>query len=51
MSEKALIETMYVEIDAQAASGNKICLVFLAIMVQILLVYTLGFNIDDCRDL
>lgn len=28
MSEKALVETMYVEIDAQAAAGNKNLLVF-----------------------
>lgn len=46
MSEKALIETMYVEIDTQAASGNKNLLVFLAIMED----FTrdvLGLNIDD----
>lgn len=38
MSEKALIETMYVEIDTQEASGNKNLLVFLAIMEKTLLV-------------
>ena len=47
MSEKALIETMYVEIDAQAASGNKNLLVFFGNYGADFTRDTLGFNIDD----
>ena len=47
MSEKALIETMYVEIDTQAASGNKNLLVFFGNYGEDFTRDVLGLNIDD----
>ena len=47
MSEKALIETMYVEIDTQAASGNKNLLVFFGNYGEDFTHDVLGLNIDD----
>src|SRR5699024_6704074 len=47
MSEKALIETMYVEIDKQAASGNKNLLVFFGNYGDDFTRDVLGLNIDD----
>lgn len=47
MSEKALIETMYVELDAQAAAGNKNLLVFFGNYGEDFTRDVLRLNIDD----
>lgn len=47
MSEKALVETMYVEIDAQAAAGNKNLLVFFGNYGEDFTRDVLGLDIAD----